>query len=111
MMREGFARGRTKRPKDIALGAATVVDLLSGSLGRPGVCLHQGLTCIALGAHRSHFVETDHTAARRRGGVERFDVYVSGIDLQLARAPPESFEAPICHPIGGFRGLPLNETT
>jgi hypothetical protein len=40
-MRKGFARRRTKRAKDIAFGAAAIVDLLSGALGRSGLCPHQ----------------------------------------------------------------------
>jgi hypothetical protein len=37
-MREGLAGGRTKRAKDIAFGAAAIIDLLSGSAGRVFVC-------------------------------------------------------------------------
>ena len=72
-MREGFARRRTKRTEDVAFGAATLVDLLPGALGRSLLYLHQGMTGIALGAHRSHFIQTDHTTARRWLGIERFD--------------------------------------
>ena len=63
-MREGFARGRTKRAKGYVFGAAAIIDLLSGSLGRSGLCLHQGPTRVALCTHWPHFVETDYTTAR-----------------------------------------------
>jgi hypothetical protein len=72
-MREGSARGRTKRAKEIAPSAATVVDLLSGSLGRSDLCPHQGMTGITLRADGAYLVQADHTTARRRRGGERLD--------------------------------------
>jgi hypothetical protein len=41
------------------------------------------MTGIALGTHRSHLVETDHTTARRRCGVERFDPPLIWVDTSV----------------------------
>ena len=86
-MREGFARRRTECAEDVALGTAALVDLLLGALGWSRLCLHQGMTCIALGAHRSHLVKTDHTTARRWCGVERFDDPLFSANAGSTRSP------------------------
>src|SRR5918998_1664904 len=73
-MREGLSRRGTKRTEDVAFGAPTIIDLLPGALGRSRPALHQGTTGITLRTDRAHFVQADHTAARRRRGVEGFDL-------------------------------------
>jgi hypothetical protein len=73
-MREGSARGRTEGPEDVAHGAAAVVDLLPGPLGRSRPAPHQRTTGITIRTDWAHFVEADHTTAGRWLGVERFDL-------------------------------------
>ena len=86
-MREGFARRGTESPEDVALGAATVVDLLSRALSRSRPALHQGTTGVTFSAHRSHFVEADHTTARRRCGVERLNPPLFSAKAGSTRSP------------------------
>jgi hypothetical protein len=72
-MREGLACRGTKRPEDVALGAAAVINLLLRPLGRSPAALYQGTPSITFGAHWPHLVKTDHTTARGRCGVERLN--------------------------------------
>lgn len=47
-MGEGFAGLGTECPEDVALGAATIIDLLPGPLGWSRLALHQCPTRVAL---------------------------------------------------------------
>src|SRR5829696_6312170 len=68
-------------------GAPTIIDLLPGALGRSRPALHQGTTRITLRTDRAHFVQADHTAARRRRGVESFDLPLFSAKAGSTRSP------------------------
>ena len=86
-MRESLSRRGTKGPEDVAFGAPTIIDLLPGALGRSRPALHQGTTRITLRTDRAHFVQADHTAARRRRGVEGFDLPLFSAKAGSTRSP------------------------
>ena len=68
----------------ISSAASTVVR---GALGRSRPALHQGTTRITLRTDRAHFVQADHTAARRRRGVEGFDLPLFSAKAGSTRSP------------------------
>src|SRR5215203_2836159 len=86
-MRESLSRRGTKRTEDVAFGAPTIIDLLPGALGRSRPALHQGTTRITLRTDRAHFVQADHTAARRRRGVGGFDLSLFSAKAGPPRSP------------------------
>src|SRR6266849_5868451 len=67
---ERLTSRRLERPEDVALAAATIVDLLPGSLGGSLRRVHQALAGEGFGRFRSHLIHTDHDATGWWLGVE-----------------------------------------
>lgn len=59
--------------KDIAFATASIVNLLLGTLGWTNVHIDGLLTGIALGTHRSHFVDVEDGTVFSRAAPERFE--------------------------------------
>src|SRR5690242_5108018 len=71
---EGVAAGRLEGAENIAGDtAAAVIDLLPGPFGLGSRWPDELPAWVALGLLRSHLVQADHYAARRRRRVELFD--------------------------------------
>src|SRR3712207_8413265 len=84
---EGRSRGGPERAEDVAFGAPAVIDFLSGPTGRMGLRLERLAARIALGAHRSHFVQADDKAPVWGGRVERLDLPLFSANAGSTRAP------------------------
>jgi hypothetical protein len=94
-MGQRLAGHRTEGAEDVALAAAAIVDLLTGSLGGLGGPFDGRLRCgvddllswEALGTLRPHLVEADNGRALRRRGVEGLDDPLFSAKAGSTRSP------------------------